>query len=214
MTKTLYLMRHAETLFNIQRKIQGWCDSPLTERGIEQAKAAGRLLAQRGITFTHAYCSTAERCSDTLEIATTEAYGKPMAYERVKGLRECSFGQFEGKDECLNPPRQPYGDFFVPYGGESDEQVTARMGATLTELMERPGHESVLAVSHAGSSIHFFLDYAQHDGVRVNRFCNCMIYVYEYQNGKFRATDFLIPDLEPLEQPGMPTQIRKISFPM
>ena len=40
-TRKLYVMRHAETLFNLQKKIQGWRDSPLTERGIKQAKAAG-----------------------------------------------------------------------------------------------------------------------------------------------------------------------------
>lgn len=204
------MMRHAETLFNLQKKIQGWCDSPLTERGIEQAKAAGRLLAELGVTFTHAYCSTAERCSDTLEIATTEAFGAPLPYERLKGLRECGFGQFEGKDECLNPPRRPYGDFFVPYGGESDEQVDERILATCTEIMERPGHESVLAVSHAGSSIHFFMNCCVREGVKVEAFCNCMIYVYEYKDGTFYARDFLIPDLEPLEQPGMPKQIKHI----
>lgn len=213
MAKTLYVMRHAETLFNIQRKIQGWCDSPLTERGVEQAKAAGRLLAERGITFTHAYCSTAERCSDTLEIATTEAYGTPIPYEREKGLRECGFGQFEGKDECLNPAH-PYGDFFVPYGGESDEQVDKRMLTTLTNIMERPGHERVLVVSHAGSSIHFFLNGSQHGDVRITAFSNCMIYVYEYEGGIFHAKEFLIPDLEPLEQPGMPPQIRRVNFSM
>lgn len=38
--KDLYLMRHGETLFNQRRKIQGWCDSPLTEKGIEQAQKA------------------------------------------------------------------------------------------------------------------------------------------------------------------------------
>lgn len=38
MMKTLYLVRHGETLFNIQNKIQGWCDSPLTENGVAQAK--------------------------------------------------------------------------------------------------------------------------------------------------------------------------------
>ena len=38
MKKTLYLMRHGQTLFNLQHKIQGWCDSPLTELGIKQAK--------------------------------------------------------------------------------------------------------------------------------------------------------------------------------
>ena len=40
MAKTLYLMRHGQTLFNVLKKIQGWCDSPLTEEGIRQAKIA------------------------------------------------------------------------------------------------------------------------------------------------------------------------------
>lgn len=38
--KTLYLVRHGETLFNALHKIQGWCDSPLTKKGIQQAKQA------------------------------------------------------------------------------------------------------------------------------------------------------------------------------
>lgn len=37
--KTLYLMRHGEALFNRRHRIQGWCDSPLTERGRDQARA-------------------------------------------------------------------------------------------------------------------------------------------------------------------------------
>ena len=40
--KALYLMRHGETLFNVHHKNQGWCDSPLTERGHAQARIAGR----------------------------------------------------------------------------------------------------------------------------------------------------------------------------
>ena len=44
MVKHLYLMRHGETLFNVRRKIQGWCDSPLTENGVKQAKAVREIL--------------------------------------------------------------------------------------------------------------------------------------------------------------------------
>ncbi len=40
MKKTLYLMRHGQTLFNLQHKIQGWCDAPLTPLGIKQAQMA------------------------------------------------------------------------------------------------------------------------------------------------------------------------------
>ena len=68
MVKHLYLMRHGETLFNVYRRIQGWCDSPLTERGIKQAQLAKEYL--KGIPFDHYYSSSSERACDTLEIVT------------------------------------------------------------------------------------------------------------------------------------------------
>ena len=66
----LYFMRHGQTLFNLLRRKQGWCDSPLTELGIEQAKTVGATLRGRGLTFDHAYSSTSERACDTLELAS------------------------------------------------------------------------------------------------------------------------------------------------
>jgi broad specificity phosphatase PhoE len=66
--KRLYLVRHGETLFNTQGKIQGWSDSPLTERGIKQAQAVRDYFGSEGISFDHAYSSTSERASDTLEL--------------------------------------------------------------------------------------------------------------------------------------------------
>mgnify|MGYP003235840628 CR=1 FL=1 len=55
MKKTLYLMRHGQTLFNLQHKIQGWCDAPLTQLGIKQAKIASEYFKDNQITFDHAY---------------------------------------------------------------------------------------------------------------------------------------------------------------
>lgn len=49
--KDLYLMRHGQTLFNVRRKIQGWCDSPLTELGKQQALKAKEIL--KDISFDH-----------------------------------------------------------------------------------------------------------------------------------------------------------------
>ncbi len=43
----LYLMRHGETLFNTQKRVQGWCDSPLTENGIWQAEQAKQYFAKK-----------------------------------------------------------------------------------------------------------------------------------------------------------------------
>lgn len=93
---TIYLMRHDQTLFNIQKRIQGWSDSPLTAVGIEQAKQAGTYLKQLGLTFDSLCCSTAERASDTLELVTGQTVDK-----RLKGLKEMNFGAYEGQQEYL-----------------------------------------------------------------------------------------------------------------
>ena len=95
--KHLYMMRHGQTLFNVRRRIQGSCDSPLTELGIKQAEAARELI--KDISFDHYYSSTAERASDTLEIVTEGQ----VPYTRLKGLKERGFGLFEGESEDLNP---------------------------------------------------------------------------------------------------------------
>ena len=68
--KEFYLMRHGETRFNVQHRLQGVCDAPLTEVGIEQAKKAGQYLAKQEPIFDHVFTSTSERASDTLEIVT------------------------------------------------------------------------------------------------------------------------------------------------
>ena len=85
MVKHLYLMRHGETLFNVRRKIQGWCDSPLTENGVKQAKAVREIL--KDIQFDHYYSSTAERCCDTLEIVTDYK----VEYKRLKQLKSYGY---------------------------------------------------------------------------------------------------------------------------
>jgi probable phosphoglycerate mutase len=130
MTKTIYLMRHGETLFNQEQRIQGWCDSPLTEKGRKQAQVAGAWLRDHQVHIDSAYCSTQERASDTLSLVCPE-----LAYTRLKGLKECNFGRFEGQPEYLNPPH-PYGDYFVAYGGEAESAVQKRMAETLTHIAE------------------------------------------------------------------------------
>ena len=54
----IYLVRHGQTLFNQQKKVQGWCDSPLTQEGIQQAIAVSKTL--QSIPFEYAYSSTAK----------------------------------------------------------------------------------------------------------------------------------------------------------
>lgn len=186
MKKTFYLMRHGQTLFNIRRKIQGACDSPLTEEGIRQAEVASESL--KGIKFDHAYSSTSERSCDTLEIVTNNE----MPYTRLKGLKEMNFGMFEGESEDLNPKGPGgYTTFFVPYGGESIDEVKERMVKTCTEIMEKDDHEVVLAVSHAGACYHFLRAWQDPAEELKKGFGNCTIFKYEYENKKFKLVQVI-----------------------
>ena len=140
---TIYLMRHGQTYFNLWHKIQGWTDSPLTEEVIKQAKEIGRYFRENNINFDKGYSSTSERASDTLELATDHQ----LPYRRLKGLKEEYFGSFEAEDERLNPP-VPYEDFFVKYGGESEDQVKMRMHDTMLKIArENADNSNILIVS-------------------------------------------------------------------
>lgn len=192
--KHLYLMRHGETLFNKRRKIQGWCDSPLTQKGIKQAKAAREYM--KDIQFDHYYSSTSERCCDTLEIVTDYQ----VTYQRLKQLKERNFGLFEGESEDLNPVINSdfdYDDLFPHYGGEYKQQVLDRMYHTLKEIMEKEDHNNVLVVSHSGACYSFLSHITDPDIVRnQGGFTNCCILHFEYENGQFRYVDIIRPQLD------------------
>ncbi|MBO6046382.1 MAG: histidine phosphatase family protein [Erysipelotrichaceae bacterium] len=190
--KQLYLMRHGETLFNVRRKIQGWCDSPLTDNGINQAKAAGELL--KGIPFDHYYSSTAERSCDTLEYAVGQ-----VNYTRLKGLKERNFGIFESESEDLHPRKDGHIDFDgtypVYYGGETSEEVAIRLRTTLEEIMEKEDHNIVLAVSHAGACMGFMSTVIGRENIHKIRMTNCAILKLTYDNHEFNFVEIMTPDI-------------------
>lgn len=189
MVKVLYLMRHGETLFNKLERIQGACDSPLTEWGIHQAKVAKGYL--EGIEFDQYYCSTSERSSDTLELIIGD-----QPYTRLKGLKEFNFGSFEGQPECLEPTRlEDYETFFVPFGGETGSGMEKRMVDTLTDVMEKDNHNQVLAVSHGGASTYFLMHWEEQAmDILKNGVGNCTIFKYEYEDKNFKLLDIIRPE--------------------
>ena len=147
----LYLVRHGQTELNVQNILQGGHDSPLTARGREQALATRAAFKARGISFDHAYSSPLGRALHTAELIVDE--GLPI--EPVDDLREWHLGSLEGTSNREMPP-QPWGDYPVAFGGESEAQLQSRMVAALSHIMARPQHDCVLAVSH-GSACHEFL---------------------------------------------------------
>ncbi|EOH97574.1 histidine phosphatase family protein [Enterococcus pallens] len=186
MVQTLYLMRHGQTLFNQQGKMQGWCDSPLTELGKQQARAAAEYFTD--IPLGSAYSSTSERTSDTLELITD------LPYQRIKGLKEWNFGAMEGEHDYLIPPL-PYDDFFVDFGGEGEEPFRKRVAATILDLMKKEKHEHVLMVSHGACCRQFISTWAHtSDLAHSGRLGNCCILKFEFSDDTFRLLEINDPN--------------------
>lgn len=66
---TLILVRHGQSQWNLENRFTGWWDVDLTEKGVAEAKAAGELLAEKGLLPTVAYCSVQKRAIKTLHLA-------------------------------------------------------------------------------------------------------------------------------------------------
>ena len=192
--KDLYLMRHGQTFFNQEGLVQGVCDSPLTDLGIEQAKQARAFFEKNGIEFGGIYSSTQERASDTLEIVTGRT-----DYTRLKGVKEWDFGLFEAQPERLQPKFRAgavsFEDLYVPYGGEDVAQVGERMLTSLTEVMKKtPAVENpTLVVSHGGAMWAFYLKIAAQALDPKVRFGNCVICHYHYENDQFLLRQVIDP---------------------
>lgn len=203
MTRRLYLMRHGQTLFNVQRLIQGASDSPLTEEGIEQARQAGLRLARHRIEVDYYCCSTSERACDTLELVMQGLLGDVVPYDRLKGLKEFNRGLFEGESLDLMPhDLAQRNEFFVPFGGESDDESLERMVATLTGVMLGEGHERVLAVSHGGVCREFQFYVTGSYGT--DHLPNCGVMCYDFEpdasgeSGDFTCVGSILPEEDEL----------------
>ena len=95
----LYVIRHGQTTHNVSDRVQGWCDSPLTQKGIEQAHQTGRCLAQ--IPFCMACCANLGRQEATARIILAENTVSVPALIIDPRLREIGFGAFEGGPEQI-----------------------------------------------------------------------------------------------------------------
>ena len=151
---TIYIVRHGETLWNAEGRIQGHTDVGLTERGREQARATARRLS--GVSFDVAYSSDMSRTRDTAQIILGE---RATPLHSVPELREYNKGVFEG----LTPEeyREHYPDLFqaslvndpdfAPPGGETIRQSQARLSGFLKSVRENHPDGDVLIVGHGGS---------------------------------------------------------------
>lgn len=153
-TVTFYYVRHGKTLFNLLGRMQGWCDSPLTDEGILQAEKARDLLST--VPLRCAFSSTSERCVDTAHIILC---GRNIPLHFDKGLKEMNFGSFEGaliaNDlEEINRRRTGSCDW-SDVGGENLEMLNRRIQDTYDSIYEScEDGDNVLIVSHGAIFMH------------------------------------------------------------
>jgi len=146
-------VRHGETVWNAEMRMQGQLDTALSERGRRQASRAAAALADEGIEAI--VSSDLARAYDTAS-AAARVVGLAVATDR--GLRERSFGIFQGYTYAEIDARWPddaarwrrHDPAFAPEGGETLVEFNARAVAAVTAIAERARGRSILVVTHGG----------------------------------------------------------------
>jgi 2,3-bisphosphoglycerate-dependent phosphoglycerate mutase len=135
MERLLVLVRHGESEWNLKNLFTGWRDVGLTERGIEEAKEAGRKLKKLGMKFDRAYTSALSRAQVTLDLMLDEIGQPDLETFRDQALNERDYGDLVGlnKDDArekwgaeqVHQWRRSYAT--APPGGESLKDTAARV---------------------------------------------------------------------------------------
>jgi len=192
----IYLLRHGETVWNVERRLQGQKDSPLTTRGIVQARALARLLGEL-IEDPAAFTLVASPLGRTWQTAVIVAEALGLDSQAIRfepRLKEHHFGQWEGLTwgevesgvPDLWAAREADKWNFRAPDGESYALVAAR---ARNWLAERNGQERLIVVSHGltGRVLRGLYGGLSQEEIMA---------AYEPQDSLFRLTDGVVQKLE------------------
>ncbi|NLL37823.1 MAG: 2,3-diphosphoglycerate-dependent phosphoglycerate mutase [Fretibacterium sp.] len=102
------LIRHGESSWNKENRFTGWTDVPLSDKGVEEAKTAGRLMKQEGLCFDLAFTSVLKRAIKTLWLALEEMDLMWIPIRHSWKLNERHYGALQGLDKAETASK--YGD--------------------------------------------------------------------------------------------------------
>ncbi len=145
---TLIIVRHGQSLSNLNKTFAGQSDIPLTELGHRQAECAAEFLKDRH--FDAAYSSTLSRAYDT---AVPIVRGRGLEIKKVHDLCETNLGDWEGLE--IEKVHEEYMEWrrdfnYTPPGGESTHTVMLRVGLALDKIAAENEGKTVLVASHGG----------------------------------------------------------------
>ena len=149
---TIYITRHGETRYNIEKRFQGWIDSELTETGITNARALGERLMD--INIHRIYSSPLKRAKDTAEIIKGN---RPIELIEEEGFKEMFFGKWEGLPYSSAEERSgiKVSTFFknlpsyTAEGGETFHDFSNRIENTFKKILSSNEDKTILIVTHA-----------------------------------------------------------------
>ena len=104
----LVLVRHGQSIWNLENRFTGWTDVGLSEQGIKEAKEAGQVLKDLGYTFDIAYTSYLKRANDTLTYILEELGEKNIPIKYSWRLNERHYGALQGLNK--DDTRKKYGE--------------------------------------------------------------------------------------------------------
>lgn len=180
------LVRHGESTYNAEGRIQGQQDAPLSARGRQQAERIGERL--RSYAFDACYASDLSRAADTARAIMQHHPDVPLAFTKL--LREIKFGIFEGRimPEIAEMYPEEYAQWiadrhnFVPPGAENWHDLYERAGHAFRWLQDQGHGGTVLVVAH-GAILNSFLSHFLHlghdEGSRRFHFDNTALAVVE-----------------------------------
>lgn len=149
-------VRHGETAWNVDTRIQGQIDIGLNTRGQWQAQQLGAALAEHGLN--HIYTSDLARAHHTALAIAAHAGIAPHTVALHTGLRERAFGVFEGRTHAEIEAQWPQDALrwrqrvpdWAPQGGESPLQLRQRVEQTVAQIAVRHPGEHIALVAHGG----------------------------------------------------------------
>ena len=160
--RLLVLVRHGQSEWNLKNLFTGWRDVGLTEKGIAEARAAGRKLKALGLRFDVAYTSALVRAQRTLDLMLEELGQRNIPVIEDLALNERDYGDLSGlnKDEA----RKKWGEEQVhvwrrsydvaPPGGESLKDTAARvLPYYIQDILPRVLRGEQVLVSAHGNSL-------------------------------------------------------------
>lgn len=177
----VYYVRHGETVWNTENKVCGMVDSPLTEKGHQQAIELGKKIAEEGLHIDEILHSPLSRATDTAR-HISEMTGIPMRPE--PRIIEQHFGYFEGTDRCTDEFARARTQFADWNGdGESMLKICQRVFNVLDEIKAESDEKVYLLVAHNGiaRAVNAYFNSMSNEEYGAFRMENCDILKFEFK---------------------------------